>query len=61
MAEIRPAQEVYAEQVAQATAAVAKAVSTEAGQQAQVVAWFDGYLDGEGLVVSPGPADPPGA
>jgi hypothetical protein len=59
VAEIRPYDEVQAEIVAACQSAVDKAIATESGQQAQAVAWFDGYLDGEGLVVSPGPADPP--
>jgi hypothetical protein len=59
MAEPHSYDEVHAEQVAAAEAAVAKAISTEAAQQAQVVSWFDGYLDGEGEVVSPGAADAP--
>jgi hypothetical protein len=59
MAEIRPYDEIYAEQIAQAQTAVDKAVSTQAAQQAEAVAWFDGGLETEGLVVTPGPADPP--
>ena len=59
MADIRPYAEVKAEQIAQAQAAVAAAMSTAATQQAQAVAWIDGYLDSEGLVVSPWPADAP--
>jgi hypothetical protein len=59
MAEIRPYAEVQAEIVAACQAAVDKAVSTEASQQAEAVSWFDGGLETEGLVVTPGPADPP--
>jgi hypothetical protein len=54
----RDGNEVYAEQVAQAAAAVAAAVNTNDGYEAQVQAWMDGRLDAEGAVVSPGPAHP---
>jgi hypothetical protein len=49
MAELRDANEVYAEQVAQAAAAVAPAVNTNDGNQAQVQAWMDGRLDADAL------------
>jgi hypothetical protein len=59
MADARDYSEVQAEILAQAQAAVAKAISTDAAQQAQAVAWIDGYLDSEGFVVTPGAADAP--
>lgn len=45
MGEIRDANEVYAEQVAQAAAAVAAAVSTDAAQQGASGRWLNGRLD----------------
>lgn len=58
MAEIRDAGEVYAEQVAQTTAAVQAAVSTSGAQMAQAESWMSGGLAAEGAVLRPGPADP---
>lgn len=59
MAEPRDANEVYAEQVSQCAAAVAKAMPTADAQQAQAGAWMDAGMSAEGYIVTPGPADAP--
>jgi hypothetical protein len=57
MAEIRDAGEVYAEQVAQAAAAVQAAITTNDAQQQQAATFLTSEVEGD--VHRPGPANAP--